>query len=329
MSPSSASRLGVLLAGIPPSTVAPLSARAEAGGLGSIWAPEDYPERPAAVMAALAVAATSRITVATGVTSLATRHPLVVAMEAGTLADAAPHRFVAGLGLGLPATLEPMGCRPERPVGFVAERTRAVRRLLAGETLHEDLDDAVLDGVSLAHPPAVAPPIALGGLGPRMLSLAAEIADQVVISSLGSPAYLVGARELVMTRARAHDRPMPRVIAFAWYHVADDDATGRQALRPSVGGALGFLGGGPLTDADDWSAPLDSWRAAGEDVTARVPDTWIDAMTVAGSPARCAEAISARLAAGADEVVLCPMGADPLAQLERTIHEIAPLVTTP
>ena len=39
-------------------------------------------QRQSAVMAALAVQATRRIRVATGVTSLATRHPIVVAMEA-------------------------------------------------------------------------------------------------------------------------------------------------------------------------------------------------------------------------------------------------------
>jgi 5,10-methylenetetrahydromethanopterin reductase len=320
----STSPLGILLAGISPSTVPELARRAEVGGLSSIWAPEDYPERPAGVMAALAIPSTSRITIATGVTSLATRHPLVAAMEAAALADAAPGRFVAGLGLGLPATLEPLGCRPERPVGFMSQRVDAVRRLLAGETVTSSDAGGILEGVSLAHPPASPPPIALGGLGPRMLAMAGDVADQVVISSLGSPRYQAWARDQVMQRARAAGRPMPRVVAFAWYHVADDDSTGRETLRPNVGGALGFLGGGPLTDADGWSEQLDAWRHRGDDVTAALPHDWIDAMTVAGTPQRCAAAIDARLQAGADEVVLCPMGADPLAQLERTIAEVMP-----
>lgn len=320
------SSLGVLLAGVPADRVGEVARVAERLGFGSIWCPEDYPERPAAVMAALAIAATDRITVATGVASLATRHPVVVAMEAAALAEAAPGRTLAGVGLGLPATLEPLGCLPERPVAFVRRRAAAVRELLAGRTV--DLDDPTgrLTATALAHPPSAPPPMVLGGLGPRMLGLAGEVADGVIVSSLGTDAYLRWTVEVVGDASARASRPMPRVTAFAWFHLADDDETGRAVMRPNVAGALGFVGPGPLTDADGWSDDLAALRDGDRALADTIPDGWVSEMVVAGSAASCASGISRRLAAGADEVVVCPMGADPIAQLERIAAEVAPII---
>jgi 5,10-methylenetetrahydromethanopterin reductase len=309
--------LGVLLAGVPGDRVAEVAHTAEHLGFGSLWAPEDYPERPASVVSALAISATTHITVATGVTSLATRHPVVVAMEAATLAEAAPGRTAVGVGLGLPGTLRSLGCMPPSPLTLVRERAAAVRDLLAGDTV--DLDDpaARLDGVRLAHPPAAAPPLVLGGLGPRMLALAGQIADGVIISSLGTEAYLRDAIERITTAAALAGRARPRITAFAWFHLTDDDAAGRDVLRPNVAGALGFVGPGPLTDSDGWSAHLAELIAGEAPLIETIPDRWVDEMVIAGAPATCAEGIARRLHAGADEVVLCPMGDDPVQQLHR------------
>lgn len=328
MSGSELSRVGVLLAGVPADRVADVARTAERLGFGSLWAPEDYPERPAAVMAALALAATSTITVGTGVTSLATRHPLVAAMEAATLAEAAPGRTAAGVGLGLPGTLVPLGALPARPLSAVRSRACAVRDLLAGGTVSLDDPDALLDGVSLAHPPASPPPLVLGALGPRMLALAGEIADGLIVSSLGTEAYLRHAIATAGAAADAAGRGRPRITAFAWYHLTDADAAGRDVLRPNVAGALGFIGPGPLTDADGWSDELAALIADERPVVETIPDTWVDEMVVAGVASTCARGIARRLRAGADEVIICPMGADPVEQVERTAAEVGPLLTT-
>lgn len=326
MSHPSLSRLGVLLAGVAADRVAEVARTAEDLGFGSLWAPEDYPERPAAVVAALAIGATHGIHVGTGVTSLATRHPVVVAMEAAALAEAAPGRTSAGVGLGLPGTLRAFGCLPASPLTAVRERALAVRDLLAGGVVTLDDPAARLDGVSLAHPPAVAPPLVLGGLGPRMLDLAGEIGDGVIVSSLGTPEYLRGTVARVCAAAAAHGRGRPRITAFAWYRLGDDDAAMQAALRPNVAGALGFVGPGPLSDADGWNDELELLLADPRPLVDLLPGRWIDEMVVAGSAATCAARIAARLDQGADEVVLCPMGDDPVRQLERTAAEVADLL---
>jgi alkanesulfonate monooxygenase SsuD/methylene tetrahydromethanopterin reductase-like flavin-dependent oxidoreductase (luciferase family) len=247
-------------------------------------------------------------------------------MEAATLAEAAPGRTAAGVGLGLPGTLVPLGALPARPLTAVRQRALAVRGLLAGETVSLDDPAARLEAVRLAHPPAVPPPLVLGALGPRMLALAGEIADGLIVSSLGTEAYLRHAVHIAGAAAQAVGRPRPRITAFAWYHLTDTDAAGRDVLRPNAAGALGFIGPGPLTDADGWSGALADMIATGRPVVDTISDTWVDEMVVAGTAATCARGIARRLAAGADEVVICPMGADPVEQIERTAAAVAPLL---
>lgn len=320
--------VGVLLAGVGPATVGQVARVAEQSGFAGVWAPEDYPERPATVMSALAIAATERIEVGTGVMSLTTRHPLLTAMDLAALADAAPRRFVAGLGLGLPLTLASIGCLPDRPVTAVRERLGVVSALLRGDEVTFDDGQVRLTASRLAHAPAVVPPLAVGGLGPRMIDLVGELGEVLIVSSLGSEAYLRWAVERANRAADAHGRRRPRVIAFAWFHLGDTDAAGRDALRPNVAGALGALGAGPLTDADGWSDELTRLRQGDGPLIDRLPEVWVDEMVVAGTAQRCARGIERRLDAGADQVVLCPMGADPVAQLQRTAREVFPLLGT-
>ena len=63
----------------------------------------------AAVFAALALQATSQITVGLGVVASVARHPAVTAMEIATLVRAYPGRFLPGIGHGVPFWTDQMG----------------------------------------------------------------------------------------------------------------------------------------------------------------------------------------------------------------------------
>ena len=47
-----------------------------------------------------------------------------------------------------------------------------------------------------------------------------------------------------------------------------------------------------------------------------MPDAWVDALRLAGTPAQVRERVDARRAAGATSSVLIPVGSDRLAALE-------------
>ena len=124
------------------------AAEVEELGFDALWFGE-YAGRDAFTQAAFVLAATSTLTVATGVARFDLRTPVAAEMASRALAEAYPGRFVLGLG----------GHRPgARPVD-------AMREYLDG------MDKAEL---VLASP---RPRRVLAALGPKMLDLAAERTD--------------------------------------------------------------------------------------------------------------------------------------------------------
>lgn len=133
----------------------------EALGYGTLWVGENIGREPIA-QAGLALAATERLVVATGIANIWARDPLATVAAQFTLAEAYPDRFVLGLGASHAPLVEGnRGLRYARPLAKMRE--------------HLDAMDRVADRYR-APRPATAPRV-LAALGPRMLGLAAERAD--------------------------------------------------------------------------------------------------------------------------------------------------------
>jgi alkanesulfonate monooxygenase SsuD/methylene tetrahydromethanopterin reductase-like flavin-dependent oxidoreductase (luciferase family) len=79
------------------------------------------------------------------------------------------------------------GARAESPMTLLREYTTALYALLHGETVTTRGRYVQLDDVTLAWPPAVVPPLLVGGIRPRTVSLAGELADGVIIPGGVSP----------------------------------------------------------------------------------------------------------------------------------------------
>lgn len=132
-------------------------AEMEALGYGTVWYGEAV-GREAFAHGAILLSATSRIVVASGIANIWARDPQAMATGARALAEAWPDRFILGLGVSHAPMVERRGHRYERPV-------TAMR--------------GYLDAMSKAPwrgPEAPMPPIVLAALGPKMVDLAAEMA---------------------------------------------------------------------------------------------------------------------------------------------------------
>src|SRR5215471_1923593 len=95
-------RVGVWLgsiAGWPLADELAAAREVESCGYGTIWFGESPTTREAFVHAALLLAGTERIAVATGIASIWARTPVAAAAAASTLEEAHPGRFVLGLGV--------------------------------------------------------------------------------------------------------------------------------------------------------------------------------------------------------------------------------------
>jgi F420-dependent oxidoreductase-like protein len=185
----------------------------------------------ALVVLALAARATRRIELGTWVVPTPPRHPAALAQQALTVQAASGGRLVLGVGVSHgPVIADRLGLPFERPLRHLREYLAVLRPLLAGERVdHHGAEYRVR--LRLELPPAKAPPVLVGALGPRMLELAGSRADGVAIW-LGGPRYLESfALPRVRAAARRAGRPEPRIACGLPVAVTRSGASARSSAE--------------------------------------------------------------------------------------------------
>jgi F420-dependent oxidoreductase-like protein len=162
---------------------------AERLGVESVWITQLPYARDAALVLAAYANATQRIGFGTGVLPIYTRHPTAMVQMAATLDELSGGRFILGMGVSHKVTVESMwGMHLEHPVEAMREYLDIVRTSLRDGSCS-------IDGKHFsAHwtysgPRRAEMPVMISALSPRMLELAGEQADGVVLW-MCSPAYI-------------------------------------------------------------------------------------------------------------------------------------------
>jgi alkanesulfonate monooxygenase SsuD/methylene tetrahydromethanopterin reductase-like flavin-dependent oxidoreductase (luciferase family) len=322
----------VLGSAVAPERLPAAAAAAERNGFNEIWLAEDFFFTGGISAATSALAATEEIRVGLGVVSAVARHPALLAMEISTISRLFPGRLTAGVGLGVPAWIRQMGLYPPTALGAVRECVTGIRRLLRGEELTEEGVVFDFDRVRLTYPETGRPtPIHMGVSGPKMLRLSGEISDGTVLSVASSTGYVRWARDRIDEGRRFAGRSeQHRVTVFALYSVDRDGESARAAVRAPL---AFYKSNGPnaLTDVEGISDQLRDIldRGGYEGLVAEMPASWIEDLTIAGTPEECAARIGAYYGAGADSVALFPMPSDQVDRMvELTAAEVLPRLAT-
>jgi len=171
----------------PPERLSAVVAAAEAGGLEELWVWEDCFKESGIATATAVLATTSRVTVGIGLLPVPLRNVALTAMEIATLARLFPGRLTVGVGHGVLDWMGQVGARVESPMTLLREYTAALYALLHGQTVTTHGRYVHLDNVALDWPPVVVPPLLVGGIRPRTVALAGELADGVIIPGGNSP----------------------------------------------------------------------------------------------------------------------------------------------
>ena len=171
----------------PPERLGADAAAADSAGLEQLWIWEDCFAESGIATAAAILAATGRVTVGIGLLPVPLRNVALTAMEIATLSRLFPGRLIAGVGHGVLDWMGQAGARVESPMTLLHEYTIALYALLHGETVTTQGRYVHLDDVTLAWSPAVVPPLLVGGIRPRTVSLAGELSDGVIIPGGVSP----------------------------------------------------------------------------------------------------------------------------------------------
>ncbi len=259
---------------VDPARVGDLALEVEAMGWPALWIDESW-GREALTGAALWLAPTTRLVVATGIASIWARDAVAAANGSRTLSASSGGRFVLGLGVSHRPLVERMrGHDYDRPVATMAGYLAA-------------MDAAPMFA---AEAEARAPRV-LAALGPRMLRLAAESAD-------GAFPYLVTPEYAATARARVGDSFL--VVEQAVVLGADRDEYHARAHRHL----------NHYTGLENYRA---SWRRQGfgdDDFVRGGSERLCDAMVVHGDEAAVASRVRELRDAGADHVCLQVIGAD-------------------
>ena len=335
-------RTGLLFGGIDltPPQMAEIARQAELAGMDGIYCVEAY--RNGLVPLAAIAAATRRVAVGPYVLNAYFRTPLAAGLAGLDLDEIAAGRLVMAVGSGnAHITRHWLGERPVSPLGKMTDYVhilRAVMRAAPGERVVYHGEVHTIDWtqqVPRREGPGV--PLYLAAIFPKMLRLAAAIADGVALGAMTSPAYLARTIRPALAESAASvgrapgqlgvkvctmiavnpDRRLAAAAArravagvFAAHpHPYYEHMLREQGFAPQLEACLGRLAAG---DFDGAAAVID--------------DAVIDSAVVWGTPEDCAARLAAYLGL-ADEVVMTDVGAsavpgDPTAGY-RALLEIA------
>jgi 5,10-methylenetetrahydromethanopterin reductase len=295
--------LGTVLSSVPHRTLVSTAREHEQLGFDELWLVEDCFQYGAISAAAAILASTERIGIGVGLFPAAPRNAAIFSMELATIAELFPGRLTVGLGHGVESWMRQIGARPPDRVVALGEMVVAVRRLLAGETVSLAGRFVTLDDVVLEQPPATVPAVLVGTTGERGVALAASTSDGLLLPEGSGPAAVAWARGLLGADQR--------LVVYAWLSVQDTRAQALDALAPAIEHWQGLGLYGKLVELGR-ADPGGGEPAPG--------------LELVGPPEACAAGFAALASAGADAIVLFPVGDDRPQQLQRFAAEVLPLL---
>ena len=285
-------------------------------GYDAIWLAEtNGPDSPS-LAGALAVA-TERATIGTAIVPVYNRTPAVLAMTAATLGGLAPGRFVLGLGSSSHAIVEDWNGVPfEQPLVRVRETVAIVREALAGRKTAFLGKTVRSRGLRLGYVAERPVPIYLAALRERMLELAGEIGDGLVVNLFpvtALPRILAAYRRGAARAGR--DASRDEVVCRFQVAVTDDVPAARQLIRFAFTGYVAQ----PVYNAyfrwcgfEEEARAVAAAFARGDRAAsaAAMTDALIDRIAILGSAERCREQIAEFVAAGVTTPVISPIASD-------------------
>jgi 5,10-methylenetetrahydromethanopterin reductase len=300
---------------------------AEERGFSEIWQADTRLARDCVVLMSAFLTQTTTLRLGSGVLPIWTRNPAVIAATWSTMWELGGK--VDGRGrvmLGLGAWWEPIasrvGVHRHRSLTAMREHVEAIRELFTMEEVTYQGDFVHLEKVKLdvaygdLSPRDI--PIYIGATGPKMLQLAGEICDGVVLNYLVSVEYIKNAVELVEKGAQKSGRTLedldrPELIVCS---LSDEDPEAAMfeakklaayyfATEPHI-----MKASGADQELLDRVQSIMGWPATEEDykkASQIIPEEIVRNVMAVGTSAECRKKVKEYVDAGVTCPILYPM----------------------
>lgn len=312
----------------PIARLAGLAKIAEDSGFSMAWvADSQLITKDPYVAMTLAAEATSSIRMGPGVANPITRHFTTLACTMTSLNEVSSGRAVLGVGSGDSAVF-PLGLAPAS-IAQLRESIKAFRSLCHGEAIS-------VDGKTVQMITATGDvPVFLAASQPRMLQLAGEVADGVILMGAANTEVTAWQLEHVARGAESAGRRLDDVFVDLWFaaSISEDGSRARQDVRAWATSQARWFSRwkelpGPLAA---YKAEFDAAFAAyqfSEHLSTHaehagvISDELVDLIAVSGDGARCLDRVRPFAGMKVDRVTLALLPGGREARLERFGREL-------
>lgn len=251
-----------------------------------------------------------------------TRGPALLAQSVASLAEAAPGRFVMGIGTSSNVIVENWNGIPfEEPYQRVRDCVKFLRKALAGEKVTESYDAFDVKGFRLQMPPPdPQPPILVAALRQGMLRLAGRVGDGAILNWLS-------AEDVKFVAPHVHAGGEGKEVVARLFVIPTADREKARAIARR--GAAAYLNVPVYAAFHEWlgrgdrlGGMWDAWKAGDRKAALEaIPDEVVDDLVIHGSPEECREHIERYREAGVTTPALAILHAEDLRQ---AIRDLAP-----
>ena len=269
---------------------------------------------------AFASAWAPQLRLGTAIVGIYGRAPVTLAVQAATLADLAPGRFVMGIGTSSKVAVEQWNGIPfEKPYQRSRDMLRFLREALAGGKVTHQYETFSVDGFRLDPAPKVPPALALAALRPGMVRLAAAEAG-IAITNWLAPSDV--------PKVRGVAGPDCELVARIFVLPTTDAGTARYIGKRVLAAYLTvpvyaafheWLGRG-----EQIAPMLAAWNSGDrKGALEKIPDDLVDELVIHGPLEHCRERIAEYHAAGLDTPAIAILPT-PGIDLPEAISKLAP-----
>ena len=249
-----------------------------------------------------------------------TRGPALLAQSAASLAEAAPGRFVMGIGTSSNVIVENWNGIPfEEPYKRTRDVVKFMRQALSGEKVTETFDSFDVKGFRLQMPPPdPQPPILIAALRQGMLRLAGRVGDGAILNWLS-------AEDVKTVAPYVHEGGPDKEIVARLFVIPTADREKARAIARR--GAAAYLNVPVYAAFHEWlgrgdrlQGMWDAWKAGDRKAALEaIPDEVVDDLVIHGSPEECREHIERYREAGVTTPALAILYADDQRQAMRDL----------